>query len=199
MRKPTWHTRRVSAGLVIGLIALLLVVSGTAYGKQEAPSKTGARFYGPADYRVPDSEIGYSGAGVGQFTCTSSPYIEGHAAFTVALDVPDGASITKVTAYHYDFDPAEHLTFQVGFSEPGVSDGLDGFAPGTSVDGTPEGFPGGPQSVEMIPTAPVRVDNVNRQYFLTAEFSACGTMADFGEGAFPTLLLDGVRVEYALK
>jgi hypothetical protein len=170
-------------------------VRDTAYAKQGGPDKTGARFYTPREYRTGDSEIGFAQAGIGQLACTSSPHIEGNAAFEVALDLPDGASITRVTAYYYDRDPAEHLSFQVGFSEPGVSDALDGFTEVTSVDGSSEP-PGDPQSVDLIPIAPVPVDNSNRQYFLAGTFSACGTTVDLGEGSFPSLLLDGVRVEY---
>jgi hypothetical protein len=193
------HGRRAWAGLALGAIALLLVLGGTAYAKQDEPNKTGARFYSPSEYRTIDSEVGSSGAGVGQFTCTSSPYIEGNAEFKIPVDIPDGARITKVTAYYYDTDPSEHLGFVVGFSEPGVSDVLDGFTEVTSVDGAPTGPPGSAQSLDLIPTAPVAVDNANRRYFVSATFSACGTTSGGPGEEFPTLLLDGVRVEYTLK
>lgn len=192
MRRIKRRTRWGTAGLVLGLIALLLVLGGTAYGKQ-----TGAKFYNTWDYRTGDSNVDFGNAGVGQLACLGSPNSEGNAAFVLNFSVPDGASITKVTAYYYDTDPAEQLRFQMSFSEPGVSDALDGFTDVTSVDGNPAaGPPGGPQSVELIPTAPVAVDNANRRYFLYAEFSACGTMNSGPEGEFPSLLLDGVRVEY---
>lgn len=191
--------RRTPVGLAIGLAVLLVAVGGTAQAKQENPNKTGARFHGPGEYHPDASSTEWSAAGIGQRACISSPNFEGNAAFIVALDVPDGASITKVTAYYYDIDPSEQLTFQVVFSEPGLTDVLDGFTEVTSVDGTPTGPPGGAQSVDLIPTAPVPVDNANRRYFLYSDFSACGTTVGAPGEESLSLLLDGIRVEYTLK
>lgn len=193
------HTYRAWAVLALGTTALVLALGSSAYAKQDEPNKTGARFYSPSEYHTIDTKVGSSGAGVGQFWCTSSPYIEGNAAFFLPVDIPDGARITKVTAYYYDTDPAEHLSFQVIFSEPGLIDVLGEFAEGTSVDSVPAGPPGSAQSIDLIPSAPVAVDNANRRYLVSATFSACGTTSGGPGEEFPTLLLDGVRVEYTLK
>jgi hypothetical protein len=184
--------------MIVAFIALLAAMGGTGYAALDKSAKTGARFYSPQEYEPGGSDTGYSAAFVGQRVCTSSPNIEGNAGFTVPLDLPDGASITKVTAYYYDQDPDEELSFQMGSHEPGVSDALANFSEATSSDGT--SFPpGGAQGAVLIPTSPVPVDNANRRYFLSANFSACGTTTETEEGTVPSLALDGVRVEYTTK
>ena len=191
------HVRRPSAGTILGLIALVVAMGGTGYAAPGGSKKAAAKFYGPNDWGPNDSRVGYQHEFLGQIVCTSSPHEEGGQAFSLSLDnLPDGASITKVTAYYGDTEPDEHLTFGVGFSRPGLSDFLEGFPSAESVDGPGVGDGETPSSVELVPTSPVLVDNANRRYLASANFSACGTTDEDG---FPSLALDGVRVDYTLK
>lgn len=188
---------RPSPAMVVAFVALVLAMGGGGYAAFAAPAKkTGAKFYAPSDYLPGDSNVDYGAVGIGQRFCGSSPDISGTAEFRAAFDnLPDGARITKVTAFYSDLDADEQLSFQVGSHTPGVSDALEEFAEATSSNGT-----GDLQSVEMTPTSPVAVDNANRRYFVAATFSACGTTTGTpGVDEFPTLILDGVRVDYTLK
>jgi hypothetical protein len=191
---------RPSPAMMVAFVALFAAMGGGGYAAFAAPTtKTGAKFYAPSDYLPPgDSNVDYGGVGLGQLFCGSSPNIEGNYAFAATLDnLPDGASITKVTAYYNDYDPNEQLTFQVGSHTPGVSDVLEEFAPATSTTGSTSDPL---SSVEMTPTSPVVVDNASRRYFVAADFSACGTTVGTpGVDEQPSLQLDGVRVDYRLK
>lgn len=194
------RVNRPSSGTVIGMIALVLAIAGGGYAAvgaapQTPQQKTGARFYGANDYSPGDTRVGYQHEFVGQIVCTSSPLGDGPGtAFWLSFDnLPDGASITKITVYYVDTDEAEDLTFRPAVWVGGAPDELDEFTAATSTTG-PGSPPAGVQSLTMTPTSPVPVDNANRRYLLLANFSS-GACGNWGAGN-PGLALDGVRVDF---
>src|SRR4051794_26171231 len=113
---------RPSPAIIVALIALIAATGGTGYAALNNPKKTVHKFYDTAGWLVGDSRIGYEGIGIGSRICTSSPYTEGNAGFEQRFDLPDGAKITKLTFYYFDYDPDAQLEFNLAVSVPGVAD-----------------------------------------------------------------------------
>jgi hypothetical protein len=192
---------RPSPAIIVASIALVAAMGGTGYAafdnQKDNPKKTAAKFYDTQGWLPGDSRIGYQGIFIGSRICTSSPYTEGNAGFTQRFDLPDGAKITKVTFYYFDYNPSAQLDFSMAVSVPGLGDDL-GIPHATSTTTTPPTGNQNPsdivQSVDITPSPPLVVDNAGHSYGASAEFQPCNQ-----DGSSPNILaVDGVRVQFRL-
>jgi hypothetical protein len=178
---------RPSAARGLAVVALLAALGGAGYAVRGADAKqVVTKFYSPRDWQPQDSSTSYGTIGKGQVLCRAAPgAVENVAFFDLRFDVPDGATITRITYYFTDADPAGELEFFVASSEAG---GAGAYQSVKSTDRPSGGF----GSVELNPLPAEdgfpQVNNARLGYFMSAAFRPCNG----NESRF----LDGVRIEY---
>src|SRR5438045_1766057 len=108
---------RPSPATIVAVVAVVLAMSGTGYAALGGNAgKAGQRFFSTDRWLPGGSEVHYAGIFIGSRICTQSP--PGGGSFAIPLELPDGASITKVTFYYFDFDPNNSLEFTLGAHMP---------------------------------------------------------------------------------
>lgn len=186
------------AAIVVPPLVLWAGNSGAAPAKK-APKTV---FFGHGTWRTFGAEWNHwTNAGIGQVACVTPPPEGETRGISMPLDLPDGARITKVTVYHADEDEDFNIQFHLGFTQVGVSDIFEeAEVPGAESDEDAPVVVSSPvelQATTIVPTTPVVVDRSTREYGVGAAFEACrfnGTAEE--ENLFPSLILDGVVVEY---
>jgi hypothetical protein len=195
----------LSAVVLLAMTGVLAAVNPASGKGPTRGSNVVTQFYGPGEL-VLSQTAEWGGAYKGSLACTSTSDNSAQDGVYLPFDLPDGASITKVTPWFLDFAqgtedanpldpdftyPTNALTFQVVVTHVGYSDIEPAFDYAFSTD-TPLDF----RSVELTPTAPVVVDAGSERYGLSVRFGACGSTVTLDDGDFPALVMDSVQVEY---